>query len=131
METREITAVVLTETTDGQGALGMPVEGSYVWIVQGLEYDIAAQGPTAAEAKKRFIRTLHHHAYEVDTKDPGSFWSSLFAAPLRFYDLAGAGAGLVASPRIPIRRLSHPNAVQIYCTFLEAPPWEGEGTVNS
>ena len=44
----EITVLFCLETVEAEN------EGYFGWVVQGLEYDIAAQGKTMDEAKSRF-----------------------------------------------------------------------------
>ena len=63
-------------------ALFMNVEG--VWIVQGLQFDISAQGATIAMAREAFVLTvaaqfalaMHHHEKPFATFQPAAqiFW---------------------------------------------------------
>ena len=55
-----------------------------LWIAQGLENDIVAQGPTLEEAKSRFLRCAHARIVDdlLDGNAPLSTCSKPFRHPL-------------------------------------------------
>ena len=99
METRTQSAMLLSllmmKESDGEHAL---------WVVQCLEFDVAAQGETIAEAQRSFEREFAAQmtVYLVNDQDP---FSILQPAPERYWEMFRNGLPLKET--LPIKKPSN------------------------
>jgi hypothetical protein len=78
-----------------------PAGAKDVWVAQGLQYDIAAQGATLKEAQNRFIRTLEENlalGFSRGAKEPLADFKK---APKRYWDAFSSSSQFIQQ-QLPI-----------------------------
>lgn len=92
------------------------------WVAQCLEYDLAAQGPSPEEVKKRFMRTLSQQIV-ADIVDGTFPLSKLPQAPLRYFDqsVTSDKSGPELPVYVPAVNKKHAPRVEVRAQFLVQP----------
>lgn len=71
-----------------------------MWVAQGLEHDIAAQGKNITEAKRSFVRTFLGHVI-IACKNKKPPFEGIKKAPKKYWDDFNKGEELAKPIEIP------------------------------